>query len=127
MNGAVRKSYNKLVNNQFSVMTRFGKLMSTETMLRLYKAYILPHFYYCSMVWHLSSKQDSDKLDHLNECILRFIVKDYNSEYINFLKKAGTANLKYKRLQIMILTIFKCLHFSDYPFKIFKRHVSLTL
>ena len=51
MNGAVRKSYNKLVNNQFSVMTRFGKLMSTETMLRLYKAYILPHFYYCSIVW----------------------------------------------------------------------------
>ena len=39
------------VNNQFSVMTRFGELMSTETMLRLYKASILPQFYYCSMVW----------------------------------------------------------------------------
>ena len=34
----------KKVNNQFSVMTMFGKLMSTETMLRLYKAFILPHF-----------------------------------------------------------------------------------
>ena len=51
----------KKVNNQFSVMTRFGKLMSTEAMLCLYKALILPHFYYCSMVWHFSSKQDSDK------------------------------------------------------------------
>ena len=51
MNEAIRKSYNKLVNSQFSVMTRFGKLMSTETMLRLYKTYILPHFCYCSMVW----------------------------------------------------------------------------
>ena len=50
----------KKVNNQFSVMTRFGKLMSTETMLRLYKAFILRHFHYCSMVWHFSSKQDSD-------------------------------------------------------------------
>ena len=39
------------VNNQFSVMTRFGELMSTETMLRLYKTFILPQFYYCSMVW----------------------------------------------------------------------------
>ena len=36
-------------------------------------------------------------------------------EYNNLLKKAGTANLKDKRLQNMILTIFKCLHFSDYP------------
>ena len=84
---------------------RFGKLMSTETMLRLYKAFILPHFYYCSMVWHFSSKQDSDKLDLLNKRILRFIFKDFNSEYNNLLKKAGTANLKDKRLQ----------NISDYP------------
>ena len=94
-------------------MTRFGKLISTETMLRLYKAFILPHFCYCSMVWHFSSKQDSDKLDLLNKRILQFIFKD--SEYNNLLKRAGTENLKDKRLQNMILTIFKCLHFSDYP------------
>ena len=50
----------KKLKNQLSVMTRFGKLMSTETMLRLYKAFILRHFHYCSMVWHFSSKQDSD-------------------------------------------------------------------
>ena len=95
-------------------MTRFGKLMSTETMLRLYKAFILHHFYYCSMVWQLSSKQDSDKLDLLNKRI-RIIFNDFNSEYNDLLKKAGTANLKGKRLQNTILTIFKCLHFSDYP------------
>lgn len=71
----------KKVNNQFSVMTRFGKLMSTETMLHLYKAFILTHFYYCSMVWHFSSKQDSDKLDLLNKRILRFIFKDFNSDF----------------------------------------------
>ena len=88
--------------------------MSTETMLCLYKAFILPHFYY-SMVWHFSSKQDSDKLDLLNKRILRLIFKDFYSEYNNLLKKAGTANLKDKRLQNVILTIFKCLHFSDYP------------
>ena len=105
----------KKVNNQFSVMTRFGKLISTETMLRLYKALILPHFCYCSMVWHFSSEQDSDKLGLLNKRILRFIFKDFNSEYNNLLKRAGTVDLKDKRIQNMILTIFKCLHFSDYP------------
>ena len=105
----------KKLKSRLSVMTRFGKLMSTETMLRLYNAFILPHFYYCSMVWCFSSKQDSDKLDLLNKRILQFIFKNFNSEYNNLLKKAGTANLKDKRLQNMILTIFKCLHFSDYP------------
>ena len=51
------------------------------------------------MVWHFSSKQDSDKLDLLNKRILRFSFKDFNSEYNNLLKKAGTAKLKDKRLQ----------------------------
>ena len=59
------------------------------------------------MSWHI--------LDHLNKRILRFIFKDYNSDYNNLLKKAGTASLKDKRLQNMTLTTFKCLHFSDYP------------
>ena len=67
------------------------------------------------MVCYFCSKQDSDKLDILNKRILRFIFKDFNSEYNNLLKRAGTVNLKDKRLQNMILTIFKCLHFSDYP------------
>ena len=57
-------NYVKRYMYQFSVIARFGKLMSTETMLRLYKAFILPHSYYCSMVWHFTSKRDSDKLDH---------------------------------------------------------------
>ena len=67
----------KKVNNQFSVMTRFGKLISTDPMLRLYKAFILPHFCYCSMVGHFSSKQNSDKLDLLNKRILRFIFQGF--------------------------------------------------
>ena len=120
----------KKVNNQFSVMTRFGKLMSTKTMLRLYKVFILPHFYYCSMVRHFSSKHDSDKLDLLNKRIPRFLFKDFNSEYNNLLKKAGTANLKDKRLQNMILTIFKYLHFSGYPrcsVTRFPSHVTFSL
>ena len=42
----------KKINNQFCVFKRFGKLISSEIMLRLYKAFILPHFHYCSMIWH---------------------------------------------------------------------------
>ena len=66
------------------------ELISTETMLRRTKAFILPHFCHCSMVWHFSSKQDSDKLDLLNKRILRFIFKDFNFEHNNLLKRAGT-------------------------------------
>ena len=34
----------KKINSQFSVMTRFGELVSSTTLMRLYKAFTLPHF-----------------------------------------------------------------------------------
>ena len=57
--------YAKKINNQFSVFKRFGKLISSEIMLRLYKVFILPHFHYCSMIWHFCNSEDSVKLDTL--------------------------------------------------------------
>ena len=83
-------------------------------MLRLYKAFILPHFCYCSMVWHFCGKQDSDKLHLLNKRILRFFFKDFNSEYDNLLKKAGTVDLKDKRIQNMILGSSPLIRFVIY-------------
>ena len=34
----------KKINNQFNVMLRFRKLINKEMLLKLYKAFILPHF-----------------------------------------------------------------------------------
>ena len=66
-------------------------------------------------MWHFSSKQDSDKLDLLNKRSFRFIFKDSNSGHDDLLKMTGTVILRNKHLQNMILTIFKCRHFPDYP------------
>ena len=69
------------------------------------------------MVWHFPSKQDSDKLDHLNKRILRFIFQDYNSDYNNLLKKAGTANQirtsVYKTWLLLFLNVFIFLIIQD--------------
>ena len=71
----------KKINNQFNVMLRFRKLINKETLLKLYKAFILPHFYYCSSVWHFCGARNADKVDNLNKRILRFILQDYSSPY----------------------------------------------
>ena len=100
---------------QFSVFKRFGKLISSEIMLRLYKAFILPHFHYCSMIWHFCNSEDSVKLDTLNRRILRFVLKDWDSNYDALLDKAGVCGLANRRIQNMMICIFKCLHFGNYP------------
>ena len=64
----------KKINNQFNAMLTFRKLINKETLLKLYKAFILPHFYYCSSVWHFCGAHNADKVDNLNKRIFRFTV-----------------------------------------------------
>lgn len=71
----------KKINGQFNVMLRFRKLISKDTLLRLYKAFIMPHFNYCSSVWHFCGARSTEKIDTLNKRILRVILQDYNSPY----------------------------------------------
>jgi len=81
------------INSQFSAMTRFGKLVSSDTLLRLYKAFILPPFHHCSNVWRFCNTRDSDKLETLNKRILRIIFKDAGLDYTQLLKRAGITTL----------------------------------
>jgi len=60
---------------------RFRNLISRDILVKLYKAYILPHFDYYSTVWHFCSANNRDKIEALNKRILRFILSDFESPY----------------------------------------------
>ena len=62
------------VNNQFSVLKRFESLITRNVMLRLYKAFVLPHFQYCSLIWHFCGTRNRDKLETLNKRIFRLMI-----------------------------------------------------
>ena len=56
----------KKINKQFQVMLRFRNLIPGDTLLKLYKAFILPNFDYCSSVWHFCGARNTDKMEALN-------------------------------------------------------------
>ena len=56
----------KKISKQIAIIFRFRKLLSFQTKLTLYKAYILPHFTYCSTVWMHCGKTTLAKLEKLN-------------------------------------------------------------
>ena len=56
--------------------------------VELYKAFILPHFPYCSSVWHFCSAKNTEKIEALNKRILRFILDDFESTYIYLINQA---------------------------------------
>ena len=105
----------KKINNQFNVMLRFRKLINKETLLKLYKAFILPHFYYCSSVWHFCGARNADKVDNLNKRILRFILQDYSSPYDILLSKVNLKSLFIRHLLNFMITLYKSLFFTNYP------------
>ena len=96
-------------------MLRFRKLIRREILIKLYKAYILPHFYYCSSVWHFCGARDADKLEALNKRILRFILGDYSSPYNTLLSKVSSTSLCNKRIQNFLILLYKSLFFTHFP------------
>ena len=66
----------KKVNNQLNVIIRFRNLICTATKLKLYNAFILPHFLYRSTVWYSCSTLNCDKLESLNKRALRIVFHD---------------------------------------------------
>ena len=105
----------KNITNQFNVISRFRKLLPATVLLRLYKAFIIPHFLYCSTVWHFCDSRNKDKLEMLNKRILRVILNDKVSSYGDLLQQIGDCSLNNKRIQNMLIIIFKCLHLDQYP------------
>ena len=84
-------------------------------MLRLYKAFVLPHFQYCSLIWHFCGTRNRDELETLKKRILRFIFNDTNSSYDELLKTAEKASLYNGRIHNMLIVVFKSLFVSTYP------------
>ena len=96
-------------------MLRFRKLICREILFKLYKAYILAHFYYCSSVWHFCGARNADKLEALNKRTLGFILGDYMSPYNTLLSKVNSTSLRTKCVQNFLILLYKSLFFIHFP------------
>ena len=103
----------KEINNQFNVMLRFRKLINKAKLLKLYKTFILPHFYYYFSIWHFCDARNTNKVGNLNKRIL--ILQDYSSPYDILLGKVNLKSLFIRRLQNLMITLYKSLFFANYP------------
>ena len=96
-------------------LIRFCKFLNTSTMLKLYNAFVLPHFQDFSVVWHFCSFRNSEKLESFNKRALRVVFNDMESTYSQLLDKAAATQLYNLRVQNMLITIHKCIHINFCP------------
>ena len=96
----------KVINNQLQVMRPFKHLVSKDVRARLYKAFVLPYFQYCSAVRHCCGVRSSDKLELLNIQAMRLIFNDFTF-LLNELE-SDFVSLRDARIQDMLTLLYKC-------------------
>ena len=69
--------------------------------------YVLYQFNYCPLVWHFCGRGATHKIEKFQERSLRFIHKDYTSEYSDLLIKSNTTTLYLKRDRIIAQEVYK--------------------
>ena len=61
-------------------------------------------------------KQNSDKLDKLQERALRFVFSDYTSPYSDLLKHGNFLSLSALRIRYLAIEMYKCVYGINPPY-----------
>ncbi len=84
---------------QFNVMYRFKNIFDIKEKENIYNTFILANFNYCPTIWHLSGKTNTKKIEHIQECALRFVFNDHCSTYSALLEKCSYTTLHVWRIK----------------------------
>ena len=79
-------------------------------MVKLYKAYILPHFEYCSPLLITLAKTECKQIEDVNKYVLRTILEKSKSvPYEDLLMSAKTPSLLQRRTFQSLVLLHKCI------------------
>ena len=99
------------VNAKVSILHRIRKLIPSDVMIKLYKAFILPHFEYASPLFIGLSMGLSAKLESTNAFALRTLL-NYSrlTAYEELLKIAHIKSLEHRRIEQAIILVYKTIY-----------------
>ena len=74
---------------------------------KLYKAFIVPYFRYCSAVWHFCGARNRLKLENLNKRAIRIVLNEKSLHYQELLGDFDSTGLYSIRCQDMMKTVLR--------------------
>ena len=96
--------------NQINALKRLSVHMGKNEKIVFMKSFILSNFNYCPLVWHFSSKTDTDTMERIQKRTLQSVLDDYESDYETLLQKA---TLQTGRIKTQAIEIFKTFYSLD--------------
>ena len=82
----------------------------------LYNSFVLFNFHYCPLIWMFSEKSSNNKINRIHKRALRVLLDDYGSTFDELLQKRGEHTIHTKKLQTLLLEVYKCLTSKNHSF-----------
>ena len=94
------------VSQQVPVLSHLKKIWPFELRLDIYRAFIAPHFNYCSESWHHCGKRGCATLEKINERALYFVTHDKSTTYETLLKQLNPLSPFNQRIVKMATSVY---------------------
>ena len=105
----------KKAAKQLNALARISRHLNINSCRAVYNSFIMSNFNNCPLVRHFCGQVNNQKLEQIQERAPRILFADYNSSYLELLKRAGTTTLLIQRLRLIALNVFKSLHGLNPP------------
>ena len=97
----------KKVSLKLHALARISKLMSTEKLRTIMKAFIESQFGYCPLVWMFHSRALNNKINKLHERGLRLVYKDASLSFQQLLEKDNSVTIHHRNLRKLATEMYK--------------------
>ena len=113
-------------SRQLNALKRLGCYIPLDTRKILTNSFIISNFNYCPLVWYFSMAKQLQKIEKIQERVLRFLHYDYLSDHLTLLKASSSVSMEIRRMRYLCIEMYKTLNNlnPDYMKGIFQVHQS---
>ena len=97
-------------SRQLNALKRLCFYIPLDTRKILANSFIISNFNYCPLVWYFSTAKQLQKIEKIQERVLRFLHDDYVSDYLTLLKTSGLVSMEVRRMSYLCVEIYKTLN-----------------
>ena len=78
-------------------------------------SFIVPHFDYCAQIWQFCDKGSGEKLEKVNERVVRFVFRDKRTPYEKLPGALGRKTLLGQRFHKILCTVYTLVNHETNP------------
>ena len=97
-------------SRQLNALKRLVFYIPLHSRKILADSFIISNFNYCPLVWYFPMAKQLQKIEKIQEMVLRFLHDDYVSDYLTLLEASGSVSMEIRHMRYLCMEIYKTLN-----------------